>query len=129
MFERVLVLQLAFFLIEHIPPNQFGFLPGTGALDIGVILADPISRALEARKDVRLVVLDFKGAFDKVWWWGLLAHLWAVGVRSKAYQLFFESYHVPIGQGPLHGGEWADLRVSQHQIRCATGRYLVPPPF
>ncbi|CAN0050088.1 unnamed protein product, partial [Heterosigma akashiwo] len=90
-FERVLMLQLASFLIEHIPSNQFGFLPDTGTLDIGVILADQISRALEARKDVRLVALDFQGAFDKVWWRGLLAHLWAVGVRSKAYQLF-ESY-------------------------------------
>jgi hypothetical protein len=90
-FERVLMPQLSSFLIEHIPPNQFGFLPGTGTLDVGVILADQISRALEARKDVRLVALDFKGAFDKVWWRGLLAHLWAVGVRSKAYKLF-ESY-------------------------------------
>ena len=83
--------QLALLLIEHIPPNQFGFLPDTGTLDVGVIFADQISLALEARKDVWLVVLDFKGAFDKVWWWGLFAHLWAVGVRSKAYQLF-ESY-------------------------------------
>ncbi|CAM9980610.1 unnamed protein product, partial [Heterosigma akashiwo] len=38
-----------------------------------------------------LVALDFQGAFDKVWWRGLLADLRAVGVRSKAYQLF-ESY-------------------------------------
>ncbi|CAM9923565.1 unnamed protein product, partial [Heterosigma akashiwo] len=76
-FERVLMPQLASFLIEHIPSNQFGFLPDTGTLDVGVILADQISRALEARKDVRLVALDFQGAFDKVWWRGLLAHLWA----------------------------------------------------
>ena len=40
---------------------------------------------------MRLVALDFKGAFDKVWWRGLLPHLWAVGVRAKAYKLF-ESY-------------------------------------
>ncbi|CAM9791021.1 unnamed protein product, partial [Heterosigma akashiwo] len=72
-------------------PNQFGFLPGTGTVDVGVILADRISLALEVRKDVRLVALDFKGAFDKVWWRGLLAHLWAVGVRSKAFKLM-QSY-------------------------------------
>ena len=40
---------------------------------------------------MQLVALDFKGAFDKVWWRGLLEHLWAVGVRAKAYKLF-ESY-------------------------------------
>ena len=90
-FERVLMKQLSSFLFGHIPPNQFGFLPGTGTVDVGVILADTISLALEARKDVRLVALDFKGAFDKVWWRGLLAHLWAVGVRSKAFKLM-QSY-------------------------------------
>ena len=40
---------------------------------------------------MRLVALGFKGAFDKVWWCGFLTHLWAVGVRTKAYKLF-ESY-------------------------------------
>ncbi|CAM9923839.1 unnamed protein product [Heterosigma akashiwo] len=83
--------QLSSFLFGHIPPNQFGFLPGTGTVDVGVVLADRISLALEARKDVRLVALDFKGAFDKVWWRGLLAHLLAVGVRSKAFKLM-QSY-------------------------------------
>ncbi|CAM9381446.1 unnamed protein product [Heterosigma akashiwo] len=91
MFERVLMKQLSIFLFGYIPPNQFGFLPGTGTVDVGVILADAIFLALEARKDVRLAVLDFKGAFDKVWWRGLLAHLWAVGVRSKAFKLM-QSY-------------------------------------
>ncbi|CAM9689283.1 unnamed protein product, partial [Heterosigma akashiwo] len=90
-FERVLMKQLSSFLFGHIPPNQFGFLPGTGTVDVSVILADRISLALEARKDMRLVALDFKGAFDKVWWRGLLAHLWAVGVRSKAFKLM-QSY-------------------------------------
>ena len=69
-FERVLMKQLSSFLFGHIPPNQFDFLlvPGKGTVDVGVILADKISLALEARKDVWLVALDFKGAFDKVRW-------------------------------------------------------------
>ena len=91
-FERVLMKQLKAFLFGHIPPSQFGFLPGTGTVDVSVILADKISLALEARKDVRLVALNFKGAFDKVWWRGLLAHLWAVGVRSKAFKQLMQSY-------------------------------------
>ena len=89
-FEHVLMKQLSTFLFRHIPSSQFGFLPGTGTVDVGVILANKISLALEARKDVWLVALDFKGAFDKVWW-VLLAHLWAVGVRSKAFKLM-QSY-------------------------------------
>jgi len=123
-FERVLMKQLSSFLFGHIPPNQFGFLPGTGTVDVGVILADRISLALEARKDVRLVALDFKGAFDKVWWRGLLAHLWAVGVRSKAFKLM-QSYlsdralfvvangdsssHMSIKSGVPQGAIWSPL--------------------
>ena len=74
---------------------------------------------------MRLVALDFKGAFDKVWWRGLLlAHLWAVGVRAKAYKLF-ESYlsdraffvasngeiseHVGIKSGVPQGVIWSPL--------------------
>ncbi|CAM9365878.1 unnamed protein product, partial [Heterosigma akashiwo] len=123
-FERVLMKQLSSFLFGHIPPNQFGFLPGTGTVDVGVILADRISLALEARKDVRLVALDFKSAFDKVWWRGLLAHLWAVGVRSKAFKLM-QSYlldralfvvangdsssHMSIKSGVPQGAIWSPL--------------------
>ncbi|CAM9802502.1 unnamed protein product, partial [Heterosigma akashiwo] len=90
-FERVLMPQLSAFLLPHIPEEQFVFIPDTGTLDVGAVLADQIAQALQAKKDVRLVALDFKGAFDKVWWRGLLSHLWAVGVRAKAYKLF-ESY-------------------------------------
>ncbi|CAM9353205.1 unnamed protein product, partial [Heterosigma akashiwo] len=123
-FERVLMKQLSSFLFGHIPPNQFGFLPGTGTVDVGVILADRFSLPLEARKDVRLVALDFKGAFDKVWWRGLLAHLWAVGMRSKAFKLM-QSYlsdralfvvvngdsssHMSIKSGVPQGAIWSPL--------------------
>jgi hypothetical protein len=123
-FERVLMPQLSAFLLPHIPEEQFGFIPDTGTLDVGAVLADQIAQALQAKKDVRLVALDFKGAFDKVWWRGLLAHLWAVGVRAKAYKLF-ESYlsdralfvasngeiseHVGIKSGVPQGAIWSPL--------------------
>ncbi|CAM9850271.1 unnamed protein product, partial [Heterosigma akashiwo] len=71
-----------------------------------------------------LVALDFKGAFDKVWWRGLLAHLWAVGVRSKAFKLM-QSYlsdralfvvangdsssHMSIKSGVPQGAIWSPL--------------------
>ena len=124
-FERVLMPQLSAFLLPHIPKEQFGFISGTGTLDVGVLLVDQIAQALQAKKDGRLFALDFKGAFDKVWWRGLLAHhLWAVGVRAKAYKLF-ESYlsnralfvasngetseHVGIKFGVPQGAIWSPL--------------------
>ena len=43
---------------------------------MGVILADEIAAALEAQEELRIVALDIRGAFDLVWWRGLLAHLY-----------------------------------------------------
>ena len=37
------------------------------------------------------VALDIKGAFDSVWWSGLLAHLWSIRFCDKVFQLY-ESY-------------------------------------
>ena len=55
--------QLSEFLLSHIPEEQFEFIPGRGTLDVGAVLADQIAQALQAKKDVRLVALDFKGGF------------------------------------------------------------------
>jgi hypothetical protein len=69
------------------PDEQFGFVPGTGTADVGVILADEIAAALEAQEELRIVALDIRGAFDRVRWRGLLAHLHSVGIRGKAFAL------------------------------------------
>ena len=53
-FERVLMPQLSGFLLPHIPEEQFGFIPDTGTLDVGAVLADQIAQALQAKKDVWL---------------------------------------------------------------------------
>jgi len=37
--------------------------------------------------ECRIISLDIRGAFDSVWWDGLLQHLWSIGMRSKAYSL------------------------------------------
>ena len=56
-----------------------------GVPDAGVLLADEIASALEDRKELRIVSLDLRGAFERVWWRGLLAHLWNIGLRGRAY--------------------------------------------
>ena len=68
--------------------------------------------------------MDFKGAFDKVWWRGLLEPLWAVEVRGRAFKLF-QSYlscrslfvvangeasdRVQINSGVPQGAIWSPL--------------------
>ena len=64
---------------------------GSSASDTGISFASTITTAINQRAEARLVALDIKGAFDSVWWKDLLAHLWSVGFRGKAFQLF-ESY-------------------------------------
>ena len=86
-FERVLLPQLNRRLLQYIPEEQFGFMPNTGTVDVGIAIADQIATTLEARDELRVVALDFRGAFDRVWWRGLLAYLWVVGVRGRAFKL------------------------------------------
>ena len=62
-FERVLMPQLSAFLLPHIPEEQYWFIPDTGTLDVGAVLADQIAQVLMTKKGVRIVVLDFKGGF------------------------------------------------------------------
>ena len=77
-FERLLALQLRRYIDPHIPREQFSFMKGSSTLDAGVSLASTITTAIDQRAEARLVALDIKGAFDSVWWRGLLAHwfLW-----------------------------------------------------
>ena len=56
-------------------------------IDGRVVIADEIATALEARVELRIVACDLKGALDQVWLHGLLAHLWAVGIRGKGFKL------------------------------------------
>ena len=90
-FERLLAPQLRRYIDPHIPQEQFGFMKSSNTLDAGVSLASTITTAINQRAEARLVALDIKGAFDSVWWRGLLAHLWSIGFRNKAFTLF-ESY-------------------------------------
>ena len=76
------------------------------------------------RSTLRVVSLDHRGAFDRVWWWGLLAHLWNIGLCGRAYDLFSEylssryfvvaangvlSSRCPIRSGVPQGGIWSPL--------------------
>ena len=88
-FERVVYSQLYRHISAYIPSTQFGFVKGTGAQDCGAALAFAAIQALERRQECRIVSLDIRGAFDSVWWGGLLQHLWSVGLRGKAYCLLY----------------------------------------
>jgi hypothetical protein len=86
-FERVLDAQFDRFVRDHIPGSQFGFLRGCGTDDYGALLSMTLSQVLESRQEALVISLDVKGAFDKVWWQGLLEHLRSIGVCGRALRL------------------------------------------
>jgi len=49
---------------------------GTGAQDCGATIAFIGTQALNCLQELRIVPLDIKGAFDIIWWDGLLHHYW-----------------------------------------------------
>ena len=71
--------------------------------------------------------LDIRGAFDSVWWGGLLQHLWSVGLSGKAYYLLHSylcdrslfvfvhgdtSSQQPFTVGVPQGGIWSSILLN-----------------
>jgi len=109
----------------YIPPTQFWFIKGTGAQDCGTALVFTLIQALEHRMKCRVVSLDICSASDSVWWKGLLQHLWSVGMRGRAYNLWC-SYLIdrtlivvthgdtskrPFTAGVPQGGIWSPICI------------------
>ena len=122
LFERVIGSQMYNFTAPFIPQNQYGFVKGTGAQDRGATISFIATQALNCRQELRIVSLDIKGAFDKIWWDGLLHHLWIIGVHQKAFSLLKsylsdrylfvvangkESSLYPVMTGVPQGGVWS----------------------
>jgi len=68
---------------QLISDRQFGFRPHHSTADILTILTQEWSNSLDRGNEVRLIALDIKGAFDKVWHNGLCSKLMAKGVSGK----------------------------------------------
>ena len=123
-FEHVLHSQLYCHISPYIPPTQFWFIRGTGAQDRGTTLAFTAIQALEHWKECRIVSLDIRGAFDSVWWNGLLQHLWSVGMRGKAYCLLCSYLCDKSLFVVAHVCCWHLLPVTIHSW-CSSGWHLV----
>ena len=83
--EAVVQNQLqSYLLCNHlISDRQFGFRPHHSTADILTILTQNWSNSLDKGNEVRLIALDIKGAFDKVWHNGLCSKLMGKGVSGK----------------------------------------------
>ncbi len=86
-FEKCIHKHLYNHLVDHslITPLQSGFIPGDSTTFQLIDLHNFVSKSLDKGKEVRTVYCDISKAFDKVWHRGILAKLFAVGVRGKLY--------------------------------------------
>jgi len=74
-----------------IQPNQFGFRPHHSAPDLLTYLSHEWLSCLNNRNQAKVVALDIKAAFDRVWHNGLLAKLKARGI-SGSFLEWISSY-------------------------------------
>ena len=72
--------------------------------DAGISMTGSIVSALNQWAEVRLVTLDIKGAFDSVWWRGLLCHIMQIDVGGPAYQMLHLIYLKVLCTWPLQRG-------------------------
>ena len=137
-FERTVYSQLCRHISPYIPPTQFGFILGTGVQNCGAAIAFTAMQALEHRMECRVVSLDIRGAFDSVWWNGLLQYLWSVGLRGRVYKLMCSylsnrnlfvvahgntSSKRPFTAGVPQGGIWSPILFNLY-TRCLSAQIL-----
>jgi hypothetical protein len=123
-FEKVTIAQLAAVLTPHVPKEQFGFVKNSSPSDMLALLENICSNALEARQEVKIVGLDLEGAFDSLWFKGLLAQLSHLGISGQVFQLmssYFTDRKIcvvangersetrPINRGAPQGAVWSPL--------------------
>ena len=83
--ESIVQSQLQAYLLRNhlISDRQFGFRPHHSTADMLTILSQQWSNTMDRGDEVRLIALDIKGAFDKVWHNGLCSKLIGKGVSGK----------------------------------------------
>jgi len=123
-FVRTVYSQLYRHILPYIQPTQFGFIKSTGAQDCGATIVFTAMQALERRMECRVVSLDIRGAFDSIWWNGLLQHLWSVGLRGRVYKLICSYLNnralFVVALHPRGHLQLAFLRVASGPLSCLT---------
>ena len=91
--------------------RQSGFPPYNSTTNQLSCLYYEFCKALDAKKDVRIVFCDISKAFDKVWHQGLLYKLRKIGIKGDLL-LWFKDYLTDRKQRVVIRGqssEWGDI--------------------
>jgi hypothetical protein len=73
LFERIIKHRLRG--VTNVTRNQFSFMPGRSTMDAIFLIRQLIERCREQKKDLHIIFIDLKKAYDKVprnfMWWAL----------------------------------------------------------
>ena len=69
-----------------LPPSQCGFRPKSGTVDALLKITEQCHEGLHKKEYTVLVFLDLEGAFDKVWWDGLITKAAKVSIAGNMLQ-------------------------------------------
>ena len=91
--EKIIQRRLEHFVETNniLQTNQCGFRPGKETCDILLQLKDNIYDAIQQKKYLACMYVDLEGAFDVVWWHGLLYKLANIGIDGNLL-LWFKNY-------------------------------------
>ena len=118
-FERIVFKHLFNYLNSHniLTPLQSGFVPGDSTVNQLIYLLDTVSSSLDSGKEVRAVFCDISKAFDRVWHFGLLYKLEAIGISGNLLT-WFSSYLSHRRQRvvlPGASSDWAEVKAGVPQ--------------
>ena len=91
--ERVIFKQVYNYLHQNkiLCKDQSGFRPNDSTVNQLSFMYHEFCKALDEKKDIRIVFCDISKAFDKVWLGGLLYKLHRVGIKGDLLN-WFEDY-------------------------------------
>eukprot|EP01094_Clydonella_sp_ATCC50884_P030094 TRINITY_DN967_c0_g1_i1.p1 TRINITY_DN967_c0_g1~~TRINITY_DN967_c0_g1_i1.p1 ORF type:complete len:1425 (-),score=122.70 TRINITY_DN967_c0_g1_i1:951-5225(-) len=91
-FVRVLAAEVSHDVDGKLRDEQAGFRPERSTEDQIIILKDTIDESNATKKQLNVVFVDFKAAYDRVWREGLWYKMYKIGVNPKHIRLFKELY-------------------------------------
>ena len=89
--ESIIFNKIINFIRPKISPYQFGFMKGKSCLSQLLHAFSVVHEAFDKRKQVDMIYLDFRKAFDSVPYKELLYKLWIIGITGDLW-LWFKSY-------------------------------------
>ena len=119
LLEKIVFKHVYNFLHEHglLTRFQSGFIPGDSTVNQLAFLYHTLSKALDEKKDVRIVFCDISKAFDKVWHSGIIFKLKQIGIRGVLLEWFRDYLQNRLQRVVIRGqnSDWGEIKAGVPQ--------------